>query len=110
MKIGIHFLDMGVKSDIFLFNYVESPYKFIYDIEFFEKCLIGGILTNFHRKLPFWGSYWLLNYYSHAAVNFFRRDALFKSQLVETFITIVLITHFFIRFHILFLFCGYRES
>ena len=45
------FLGMGGH---FLFNDVKLPEKFIYDIQFVEKCSIRGVLANFCRKGPIW--------------------------------------------------------
>ena len=76
------------------------------------KCIDRGVLTNFSEKVPFWGPYWPLNYFSHRPLNFSRQDASFKhpydyilnhnffdqkvAKLVETqkFCLDVLITHF----------------
>ena len=46
--------------------------------QFVGKCSIGGVLANFCGKLPFWGPYEALNYFSHEPLNFSRRDASFK--------------------------------
>ena len=62
----------------FLFNVVKSPEKFICDIQFVEQCSIRGVLTKFCRKVPFWGPYWPLNYFSHKRLNFSRQDASFE--------------------------------
>ena len=79
-KISIFFLEWGVKkSKNFLwFNDVKLLEKFISDIQFVEKCSIMGVLTKFCRKIPFWGPYWPLNYFSRAPLNLSRQDASFK--------------------------------
>ena len=81
------------------------PEKIFFNFEFLEKCSIRDPSANFCRKVPFWGSYWPLNYFSHIPSNFSRQDASFEHCLK------VLITHFFIRVNILiFWFHGYWEN
>ena len=56
-KIQNIFWRWGLKSQKNCLNFVKSPEKFIYDFQSVGKCLIGGALTNFCRKVPFWGLY-----------------------------------------------------
>ena len=79
-KFSKFFLGMGgQKVKIFFwFSDVIFPEKLIRDNEFVEKNLNGGVLTNFCRKVRFWGPYWPLNYFSRAPLNLSRQDASFK--------------------------------
>ena len=74
------FGDGGSKSQLFFFCFSDIilPEKLIRDNEFVEKNLNGGVLTIFCRKVPFWGPYWPLNYFSCAPLNLSRQDASFK--------------------------------
>ena len=74
------FWGWGVKKskNFFWFSDVILPEKLIRDNEFVEKNLNGGVLTNFCRKVPFWGPYWPLNYFSCAPLNLSPQDASFK--------------------------------
>ena len=94
-KFQFFFWEWGIKKSkiFFWFNDVKLPEKFICDIQFVEKCSIRGVLTKFCRKVPFWGLYWPLNYFSHTPLNLSTNMALFKiiiflikkvAKLVET--------------------------
>ena len=112
---------MGKKIKFFFLIYDEkSAENFILGIHLVEKCLIRRVLTNFCTNVPFWGPKWPSNYFSYLPLDLSRQDASFKPSYdyfwemiffdqkkwqncskLKNFVRIVLITHFFLRVHIL---------
>ena len=43
-----------------------------------EKCSVRGVLTNFSKKVPFWGPHIGSKYFSYLPLNLSRQDASFK--------------------------------
>ena len=70
----------GVKKSKknFQFYDVKSTEIFIFDIQIVEKCLVRGVLTNFIRKVPFWGPYIPLKQFSYLPPNLSCRGASFE--------------------------------
>ena len=60
------------------FNDVKSTEIFISDIQIVAKCLVRGVLTNFIKKVPFWGPYIPSKHFSYLPMNLSRQGASFK--------------------------------
>ena len=67
-----------VKNFLFRFNDVQSTEFFIFDIQIVEKCLVRGVLTNFIKKVTFWGPYIPLKHFSYLPLNLSCQDASFE--------------------------------
>ena len=62
----------------FQFYDVKSTEIFIFDIQIVAKCLVRGVLTNFIKKVPFWGPYIPLKHFSYLPLNLSCRGASFE--------------------------------
>ena len=108
---------------------MKSTEIFIFDIQIVAKCLVRGVLTNFIKKVPFWGPYIPLKHFSYLPLNLFCQGASFEHPYdhilsddfltekvanwskLKNFVKIVIITHFQSGFQILiFKFDEYSES
>ena len=67
-----------VKIVFFQFYDLKSTKVFIFDIQIVAKCLVRGVLTNFIKKVPFWGPYIPLKHFSYLPVNLSCQDASFE--------------------------------
>ena len=79
-KISIFFLGWGVKKSkkFFQFYDVKSTEIFIFDIQIVAKCLVRGVLTNFIKKVPFWGPYIPSKHFLYPPLNLSRQGASFE--------------------------------
>ena len=69
----------GQKSKFCIRFYdVKSPEILIFDTQTVEKCSVRGVLTNFNKKVPFWGSYIPLKHFSCLPLNLSCQDTSFK--------------------------------
>ena len=110
-KFKFFFGDGWSKSQkFFRFNDVKSTEIFSIDIQIVAKYLVRGVLTNFIKKVPFWGPYIPLKHFSYPPLNFSCQGASFKHPFdfphdfppkkwenwskLKNFVKIVLITHF----------------
>ena len=121
-KFQNFFLGWGVKKSKIFFQFydVKSTEIFIFDIQIVAKCLVRGVLTNFIKKSPilgtlhtfktffipttefvasrrfFWAPIWLFSEWW-----FFDQKSGKIGRNSKIFVKIVLITHFYLRVHIL---------
>ena len=114
----IFLITWGSKSSKFLLLYdVNWPEKFNHDNELVAKNLTGVVLADFRKKRPILATPLILNYCSHAPLNFqgasfnytynyifdhcFLTKKLQNRSILKNFLTNVLVTRFRIRVHIL---------
>ena len=71
---------MGGQKVKFFFHFydVKSTEIFIFDIQIVAKCLVRGVLTNFIKKVPFWGPYIPLKHFLYPPLNLSRQGASFE--------------------------------